>query len=259
MTKNLLCFETVCPSKKYFDLCSELKHPAYDIYIFIDDNNYTIDFSYDKDIKVIQIDNKECENSGYRSLVRWMKNKSSSKDKALYYIIKHNLDYKNVWFIEEDCFIPSKNTIVNIDSKYPDYDLLVKDHLIFETKEKSTVWHWSYVYELCKLDPPYGKSLVCTLRCSKLLVDKIKDYVSKYGSLFYCESIFNTLCLHHNLSVQVIKELKYMTWAEYKWNFNKEIKEENIYHPIKNVDIQVEFRYLINKKLLKQTYNNSLL
>jgi hypothetical protein len=246
--KILLCFETVRPNKDFFDLCLELHQPNYEILVFIDDNSYNIKFEYDKEkIKVVQINNEECQNAGYKSLVRWMKNISSSKDKALYYIIKEKLDYDYVWFLEEDCFIPTNNTIKNIDIKYPNYDLLVKEHNVYETKQNENTWHWKYVYELCKIPPPYGKALVCALRCSKILIDKIKDYAFEYKNLFYCESIFNTLCIHHNLKVKVIPELKTMHWAEYKWKIN-EIKDENIYHPIKNMKIQKDYRTIMKRK-----------
>ena len=58
-------------------------------------------------------------------------------------------------------------------------------HFRNETKQNENIWHWNYVYELCKISPPYGKALVCALRCSKTLVDKIKEYALEYKNLFY--------------------------------------------------------------------------
>jgi len=242
--KYVICFQTIRPNKEYFELCSELKCDNYDIYIIIDDNSYVIDFNYDKDIKVIYMNNIECENAGYKSLVRWLRNKSCSKDKALYYLIKNQIQFDYVWFLEEDCFIPSKNTIKNIDAIYNcgQYDLLVKENFVFHKRQNDREWHWKYVYELCKLPPPHGKALVCALRCSNKLIKCIEKYVSINKNLFYCESIFNTICLHNNLKIRSIKELKYMTWIrEYKWKY-KEIRENFIYHPIKDINIQCEFR-----------------
>ena len=48
-------------------------------------------------------------------------------EKRHYIIFTQNyMSYNHIWFIEEDVFIPTLDTIKNIDLKYPDNDLLVK-------------------------------------------------------------------------------------------------------------------------------------
>jgi hypothetical protein len=38
-----------------------------------------------------------------------------------------------------------------------------------------------------------------------------------------------------------------MHWAEYKWKI-EEINKENIYHPIKNMKIQKDYRTIMKRK-----------
>ena len=55
---------------------------------------------------------------------------ATSREKALYYFYKNDINYDHIWFIEEDVFIPTIETIKNIDIKYPDNDLLVSGNKI---------------------------------------------------------------------------------------------------------------------------------
>jgi len=242
--KNLICFETVRPTKQFFELSGQLKNKDYQIFVFIDDNNYNIEFDYDPEIKVIKINNEECANAGYKGLVSYFKDSSCAKDKALYYVIKNSneLDYDYVWFIEDDCYIPSKYTIPNIDAKYKNenIDLLCKEHMIYKDK-KLKGWHWDLVYDNCSLSLPFAKGLQCAKRCSRKYIQTIEDYVNTYGKVFYNEAFFNTLCLHYDLDIKTIKELKTLKWeTDHIWKFD-DIKTTNIYHPIKDINIQYSY------------------
>ena len=42
-------------------------------------------------------------------------------------------------------------------------------------------------------------------------------------------------------------ELKTMHWAIYKWKI-QEIKNENIYHPIKDMNMQKDYRTIMKRK-----------
>jgi hypothetical protein len=244
--KNIVCFETVRPNKIFFDLCSQIKNDNYKIFIFIDDNNYNIDFDYDTDLTIVKIDNDECKNAGYFGFVSYFKDKSCSKDKALYYIVKNReiLEFDHVWFIEEDCFIPSKNTLLTIDNKYEneDIDFLCKGGLIINVRKPIGWPHWKFVFNNTKLPPPYGRSLICARRCSRKLINVIDDYVQEYKKIFYCEAFYNTLSLHYKLKCKEITELSTLIWkSTHIWKYN-DIKEDYIYHPIKDINIQSQYR-----------------
>jgi hypothetical protein len=237
MSKHIICFLTVRPCKLFYDFCKKLKNDVYDIYIVIDDNDYVIP-EYDGDIPIIKLDNRQCEDRGFKSTVLWLNNKACSRDKALYYFCTNDIDYDYIWFIEEDVFIPTIDTIQNIDKKYVDGDLLVSSHTIFN--EKKYDWHWKHIYTQIKIDLPYAIAMICAIRCSKLLVHHIYEYAMKYNNLFMDEAFFNTLALQHNLNVRVIAELETIVWSR-KW-VKEDIRETNLYHPIKSIPTQYAYR-----------------
>ena len=239
MVKNILCFLTVNPCILFYEFCKKLKKENYDVYIFIDDNNYNIPNCDDDNINIIKIDNKLCEESGFKSSILWLNDKACSRDKALYYFCKNDIDYEFIWFLEEDVFIPSIHTIENIDNKYGNGDLLVAEHNIIY--ERSTEWHWPQVNRTIKIEPPYAKSMICAIRCSKKLLECINDYAVKYNNLFLDEVLFNTLALQNNLVIKVINELSTIVWM-YEWR-KAQIKQDNLYHPIKSIETQYEYRF----------------
>ena len=62
----------------------------------------------------------------------------------LYYFSKLNTSYKNVWFIEEDVYVPNEKSIINIDNKYKN-DLLCNK---YQTNKDGQINGWEWVLEL---------------------------------------------------------------------------------------------------------------
>lgn len=232
------CFLTVTPNEKFYDFIKQLPDTEY-IYICIDNNDFKIP-NYDGKIKIIKIDNKESIKNGFHSSVLSYEKKAVSRDKALYYFYKNNIDYDFIWFIEEDVFIPTIETIKNIDIKYPDNDLLVSNNEIIYTKRND--WHWRLVNKQLygKISLPYSHAMICAIRCSKKLLDYIFTHAVKYKTLFLDETMFNTIALHNNLNIKVIEELKTIHWRK-NWKKN-EININNLYHPVKSIEQQYTFR-----------------
>jgi hypothetical protein len=249
--KNYICILSVEPSYETYKFLKEIKKNIdYEIVIAIDNNDYEIP-NYDNEIKIIKYNKKVCEDAGYKNTVLWKQNEACSRDKALYYFNKENIDYNFIWFIEEDVFIPDIYTIQNIDKKYPSSDLLSGTHSILN--EHSNDWYWPLVRSQTTLDLPYANSMICAIRCSNKLMKSIDDYATKYKTLFLDEAMFNTLALHDKLEVLPIKELQ-MYW-EYDWKL-EELNKEYLYHPIKSIEQQVEFRKLLVRTLSVEYYNN---
>lgn len=238
MNNIIKCFLTVTPCEKFYNFIKQLPDIEY-IYICIDNNDYNIP-NYDGKIKIIKIDNKESISNGFHSSVLNYEKKALSRDKALYYFYKNNINYDYIWFIEEDVFIPTIETIKNIDIKYPDNDLLVSaNNIIYQ---KHTNWHWNLVNRQLngKLSLPYSNAMICAIRCSKKLLECIFNHALKYKTLFMDEAMFNTLALHNNLNVKDIEELKTIVWRK-TWTKN-EININNLYHPVKSIENQYQLR-----------------
>jgi hypothetical protein len=246
---NIICFLTVKPCEKtynfYKDIQSFFKKYNYEVYIVIDDNNYEIP-NYDGSIKIIKINNEECEKNGYKGAVLWLGNRACSRDKGLYYFSNIYTDYEFIWFIEEDVFIPTVETIKNIDDKYSLEDLLCPPYDVIY--EKKYDWNWPYVYRQIKLELPYSKSAICAIRCSKKLLQNINNYAVLYKSLFLDEVLFTTIALQNNLKINGIEELNTIVFRN-DWKL-EDIDIGKLYHPIKNIQKQYDYRNNIQKNLL---------
>lgn len=243
MTNIIICFLTVNPNELFYDFVKQLPKTE-NIYICIDNNDYDIP-NYDGKIRIIKIDNKKCENEGFKNTHSRIRG-ATSREKALYFFSKNDINYDYIWFIEEDVFIPTIKTLENIDRKYPDQDLLVRDHEMIHKRRDD--WHWKLVFNQLqsKLDLPYASTKgagICAIRCSKKMIDCIQAFVAQHNTLFFCETMFNTIALHNRLVVKDIKELKTITWRRI-WK-KHEINIDNLYHPVKSIERQYEFRKTI--------------
>jgi hypothetical protein len=238
---NIICLLSVRPCEETYNFFKSIKlNTQYEVYIVIDDNNHNIP-NYDGIVNIIKINNSECEMSGFKSTVLWLNNKACSRDKALYYFTKESIDYKYIWFVEEDVFIPNIHTIENIDKKYESeskYDLLVSSHSVIT--EKQTIWHWNHINRQIKINPPYGSAMICAIRCSKAMLNSIKEYATAHQNLFLDEALFNTLAIHNNLNILCIEELSNIVWRQ-NWE-KSDIVDTHLYHPIKDIKKHVSYR-----------------
>jgi hypothetical protein len=172
----------------------------------------------------------------------------SGWDKALYYFSLLNKKYKNVWFFEDDVFFYDENTLLNIDSKYINSDLLTNIYDINENGNKSRFnnWLWFWINIDNDIKPPYYSSMCCATRISINLLNEFKIYAEKNKMLFFLEALFPTICKNKNLIYDIPEELKYII-HRYYYN-GTEFDKNHLYHPIKNIETQV---FLRNKLLLE--------
>jgi len=238
--KNAICFLTVRPLPHFYDFCKTLQNGSYDVFICIDDNSYEIP-NYNNELPIIKYDNRVCEQAGFKGTVAQISNRACSRDKALYHFCKINTSYTQVWFIEEDVFIPSINTIQYLDNKHKCGDLLTQSHTTYFKKNYD--WWWPLIYQQTPLNPPYAISFICAIRVSNNLLRIINDYADQYKSLFMDEAFFSTLAFRNELSIIVAPELSTIEWRR-TWNLH-EIKKTNLYHPMKSNDQQYEYRNLL--------------
>jgi hypothetical protein len=164
-------------------------------------------------------------------------------DKCLYYFCELNPFYDFVWVFEDDCFIPSIDTIVNLNEKYSKNDLVVPNH--FFKKDTVLDWHWRDIVD--KINPPYFYSMVCAAGFSNDMLNVIKAYVDKNKQLFHIEAMFNTLAQHNNLKAADPLELKSIVWMG-DWGLDEFLLlPNNVFHPIKDIGSYSELRLSIAK------------
>ena len=248
MTIILKCFLTVTPNTLFYNFIKKLPD-LHNTYICIDNNNYNIP-NFDNKVHIIKVDEAECILHGFHSSLigllgykNWA-GKAGSRDKALYFFYKNKIKYDYIWFLEEDVFIPTIETIQNIDNKYDHADLLSSNHGIHHSPNEN---NWPQWKTLClqlkhKINFPYAISAICAIRCSKKLLECIFAHAMKYNSLFFDEAMFNTLALHNNLYVKAIKELSTIIWRKKGGWQQSKINKNNLYHPVKCIKKQYILR-----------------
>lgn len=231
---------TTTPCSKKIDFFQQLKRPNYDLYICVDDNNYKLPNYDDSLVNIIKFDNEIPKKYGYYGSVSYCENRACSRDKALYYFCEINKKYDQVWHIEDDVFVPSIYTIERIDLKYPTSDLLSSENINFND---SIDWfHWNKLVN--KINKPWFHSMICAIRTSTKLLKIISLYTRNNKRLLFGETLFNTIAMHNNLKIINPTELKYITYRD-KFKLG-EMNMFNLYHPIKNIDLQYKYRSILS-------------
>jgi len=240
---NAIALLTIRPKKIWLDFLNKFTN-NYDIYIFIDDNNFDLTSFINEyeNLHFIQIDDDESIKYGYSNSSYIIKSGPIAWDKALYYFtIKSKINYNYVWFIEDDVFIYSLDIIRKIDNDNENIDLICKS---CDMNDGTNPWyHWEQARDT--LSEPWYNSLVCICRLSNKLLKKINDYVNKYGKLVFIEVLFTTIAKNNNLNTSTPKELSKIEFAK-DWNINN-LEMIYIYHPFKNID---NHEYIRNKYII---------
>jgi hypothetical protein len=253
---NAIVFFCYRPPKQIFDFAKKLKSNSYDIYISINDNNYDETPYIDNSIIIIKIDDSIAIQEGYFDSSLVVPNNPCSRDKAFYFFNRiNNINYKYIWFIEEDVFIPTINTIKNIDDKYQNIDYLSNVPFfvgnIRENEEHDFVkfnddynfhsgWQFrnSEIHKYFKL--PWLKTMSCAIRVSQLFLKKIDEFAIKHKKLIMDELLYPTISYHNNLSMFSPLELSNIIWQRH-WKF-KELRDDYLYHPMKDLILQDKLR-----------------
>jgi hypothetical protein len=232
----LICFK---PNDIYLDFLNKFSN--YEVYIIIDDNSVNYSALYKQqnkynNLKFIQMLSKICIDYGFTNVNRiGVKKRVSGWDKALcYFAFNTNVNDK-VWFIEDDVFFHSEDTLLKIDAKYPDYDLL--SNCDFKPATNMNEWLWQFIR--IKIGGPYYCGMMCATRLSQNVLNRIRDYATLNKELFFLEALFPTLS--KALKCCCPDELKTVVYR-HDYTYEKVSNKDNIYHPVKNILKHDEFR-----------------
>lgn len=244
----LLCRSVNEISLKMIQIMTFLdKYKNYDFYVMIDNNDQKINQlqqRYPK-IKLLQINDQECASKGYHHMTFTITKTPGSWDKAYYYFSELNDNYDFIWFIEDDVFIPYPLTIYNIDQNHPNYDLLSKSNTLSLSYDDPS---WQWYSAKGHIDLPLFSSLLCASRISQKLLHSVRDYARINQKLFFLEVMIPTLCVQNKLKNKCIPQLSTIEYRTY-WKIQS-IQRTNLYHPIKDLNIQKAYFENINKVFL---------
>ena len=237
--KQALCLITYKPNEKLEYLNFLNNFQMFDIYVIIDDNsvNYGYLNQMFKNIKFIQMDNNLCFNSGFTNIsyITLYKN-VTGWDKAIYYFAKNKLEYNNIWFFEDDVYFYSESTILQIDNKYKEEDILCNSSY---DEGKLNEWLWNRID--IKFSPPYFCGMMCALRLSKKYLDCVNDYVNKHKTMFFLEAFFPTIAKHYNLLINK-NPIEFLTITYQNSPNESNINTNYLYHPVKDVRLHNNYR-----------------
>jgi hypothetical protein len=219
---------------------------GYDVYIILDNlecDLRTYSATYPT-LQFIQIPNRECIDHGYihssymptsslhfNEIIAW--------DRALYYfdIVNRN-KYDHVWFFEDDVFFYGEETILAIDQKVVDADLVCRDK---NPEPGPGEWGWFWPAITIGFPPPYFHSPICAVRMSKTLLSCIAEYVQVNKKLFFIEALFPSIAHLHGLKYQVCgEEMETLYWRR-DWKM-EEFGKTQLYHPVKNQEEHARIR-----------------
>ena len=238
MKKEAICLIVNKPNTIYLDFLNNFVN--YEIYVIIDDNTFDHSKKYKNDYKninLIQITDTYCKISGFINTNKiGVKKIISGWDKALLYFSVINKNHNFVWFIEDDVFLKNEETIMNLDKKYLDYDILSNCDF---NEGKYDRWLWKFIK--INLPRPHYNGMMCATRLSRKLLECITNYAKNNKQLFFIEALFPTITKHNKLTYYQPDELKTVIYRR-EWE-ETELDKNNIYHPIKDQTKHIYFRY----------------
>jgi hypothetical protein len=242
--KTAVCILTRFYNQHMIDFLNGFEN--YDVFLVIDDTATIQEVKYGN-VTVVQIEDKVCMESNYYKTSSWSNLKDIvAWDRSLYYFNRVNTQYDHIWFMEDDVFIVGEKTLVDIDSQYPESDLLSSFHEINETGNVHHGWnHWVNVIH--RIGTPWAHSLISASRLSRRLLDRVDDYL-KDRHFMFIEALFNTLALHNGYivdnPVEMATTITYNTPVDYN-----NINPSYIYHPIKSIEDQLTLRQRITSSI----------
>jgi hypothetical protein len=250
-------------------------------YVVVDNNNYVPP----KEMKkwVLQMDDEKCFKNGFNNVNFVIDKKITSWDKVLFMLCRglRHLDFS--WIVEDDVFVPSVQSVLEMTEKYKEYDLVTANDE-GNPKELRNYWHWKHMPRYMDnrsltssvddiYDPSRGwfHSMVCAMGISRNLLYVINLQAMAYKQLMFIEFLFNTLCHQAGLKNTTAPEFENIIWRKaYKdinWNeydivartkayeakLNNRATEESLtqtftglwFHPVKDRSIHSKIREML--------------
>jgi len=236
--QNVVCLMCVCPNEIVINFAKKIS-ALYKVYIICDD--IYCHTPTDPSLTFLKISDDECAKLGYTKSNVAIGKIPSAWDKALYYFCVKDTKPENVWFIEEDVFIPRASILPELDVRYPHADLIAKEN-VKQQDDPDFGW-WFDAEDL--MQPPLYRSMVCAARLSRKLLNRITDFVRLKGRLVFIEIMFNTIVVQQNMELATPGELSTIIWRH---DWTPDIIDENhMYHPIKDMRRQKDYREVLKK------------
>lgn len=234
MMKKAVVFLCKQPSKETLLFAEEIgKYTSFNVVVIVDDVEYELPYSSGS-YSPYTVEDQTCKGYYYTGCNISKGNTHIDKDviawdKFLFVFCEALTSYDFAWVFEDDVFIPSIDTIINLDKKYGQYDLVTPNN--YAKTDNAMDWHWPHIFK--SISGPYYYSMVSAMGISRKLLDKVKQHKEKAGKLFHIEAMFNTIAMQNKLKVIDPLELKSVVWMG-EWGINEFLLlPDNVFHPKK--------------------------
>jgi hypothetical protein len=244
---NILCIIANIPEKRWCVFLNSFKN--YKVYIIVNDNEYDLTeyIRIYKNIQFIKIDESKCISNGYTNC-EFSDKLINGWDKALYYFGVENKNYEFIWFMEDDVFFYKEETLGKIDINYKTDDLLSNSYYSKTDNRRKNLWNWDNIN--IAYNEPYYSGTMNSVRVSKKMMNSINNYAIKNKKIFYIEALFPTIAKKNNLIYSNPTELfNIQNSPNYE---RKDVNKTNIYHPEKDLNIHLYYRYHLIPHLIIQ-------
>jgi len=236
------------PSKSWLSFLDNLQSTTqYKVIVICDDNTYDSE-EYNTSVRIIKYETDTVKSAYYtHACFASMGSFIIAWDKAIYHFCEVEKEYDYVYFVEDDVFIPSIESIQNIQEKYTDDLLCHCDNGFFE-KDKGDINVWNWRHANGALNLPWYASMVCAIRVSNALLRSVQRHVQLLRRIPFIEILWNTLAHQNKLSVRIIQEFEYIIYnpssLDYK-NYIEILKKGQWLHPMKEMEEHDEIRKII--------------
>lgn len=246
-----IAFLSKYPNKCLINFAEKLSE-YYKVFIIIDDNSKKYQNNNTK-VTLIQINNEICIENNYKYALEMFYNnvknndntrKVLAKDKAIYYFLNKDINFDNIWFIEDDVFISSVNLFKTLNENYQNSDLLCS-HNSKGTKIEAEKREWFWNYAIHIFGEPSYCTMACCIRVSNNLLKIVDNVIKTLKFIPFHEFLFTTLANKYNLIINTSYELSNIKYTE-KWTIEDFKKNKNIiYHPVKDFDNHDNYRIIL--------------
>lgn len=221
-------------------------------YIVSDEKtNREIEFETNKEktkATVIRVNDAFCAKQGYAGT-----NKSDSgvvlnkdviaMDKFLYAFCEIKTEFDFIWVFEDDVFIPNEKVLLDLTENAVEYDLICANNTLRGNNQMD--WHWRSIPDY--VSKPHYCSMVCAMGISRRLLNEVRLFSQKHKHLIFSEILFSTLANASKFKIVCPFEFKTIVWlADWHLEIIYQL-ENNLFHPMKDIDKHKEVRSKIAK------------
>jgi hypothetical protein len=190
-----------------------------------------------RNIVVVSISSDLCKSFGYSHFgtFAYIQKPVTCWDKVLFFFSKVATQFRFVWMMETDVFIPTLGAFThlnNVAMKNTSADLIISS-ILYEDNDLNQ-WHWRALQPIM-VPTPWYHSMACVMGLSRKMIYILDDYVQKYGRLHFLEYLPLTLAVHNNLSIFLPHEFSTITWANTFTCEDILHQSSNWFHPIKRI------------------------